>query len=260
MLLLWVGIGAITLMAALFVAHRTIGNAGIVDVGWAFGLGLAAIVYAVFADGEPMRRVEVGVLGGVWGMRLAWHLLTDRVIGAEEDGRYQELREQWGTSFARNVFWFFQAQGVLVVILSVPFLIAAQADSAWPSIFDVAAAALWVTGVVGESIADMQLKRFKRRPDTKGKTCRVGLWRYSRHPNYFFEWLIWVGFGVLALGAGGIGWVGLGAPALMLFLILKVTGIPPTEARALKSRGEDYRKYQRETSAFVPWFPKRGEA
>ncbi len=229
------------------------------DVGWAFGIGASALVYAALADGEGLRRVEVAVLGGFWGMRLAWHLLTDRVIGAEEDGRYQELRAQWGPRFSRNLFWFFQAQGVLVVLLSVPFLLAASDGAPWPGVLDVAAAAIWLTGIVGEAIADEQLKRFKRRGDSKGKTCREGLWRYSRHPNYFFEWLMWVAFGVLALGAPW-GWVGLLAPALMLVLILKVTGIPPTEARAIKSRGDDYRRYQDETSAFVPWFPKRAES
>lgn len=257
-LVLYVAIGAAAMMAALHGLQRRIGNAGVVDVGWAFGLGAAAIVYAVFADGEPARRVMLGVIGGVWGWRLAWHLLTDRVLGgAEEDGRYAALREVWGGSFQAKLFWFFQAQALLIVILSAPFVLAATDARPWPSVFDITGGALWLLGVAGESIADYQLKRFKRRTDSRGKTCREGLWRYSRHPNYFFEWMIWLGFGVFALGAE-FGWVGLLAPTLMLLLIVKVTGIPPTEARALRSRGDDYRRYQRETSAFVPWFPKKG--
>lgn len=256
-LVLAVTLGASVMMAALHRVQRRTANAGVVDVGWAFGLGAAAIVYALFADGEPARRATLAVIGGLWGWRLAWHLLTDRVLGgAEEDGRYSALREAWGDSFQIKLFWFFQAQAALIVFLSAPFALAATDTAPWPSVFDIAGASLWIVGVTGETIADLQLKRFKRRADSRGRTCREGLWRYSRHPNYFFEWVIWVGFGVFALGAE-YGWIGLLAPTLMLLLIVKVTGIPPTEARALRSRGDDYRRYQRETSAFVPWFPKK---
>ena len=108
---------------------------------------------------------------------------------------------------------------------------------------------------MGETIADRQLVTFKKDPGSRGKTCRAGLWHYSRHPNYFFEWILWCGFGVLGL-AGPWGWAGLAAPALMLYTIVFVTGIPPTEAQALVSRGEDYRAYQRTTSPFVPWPPR----
>ena len=256
MMLAWVAIGAGAMMAVLFLVQRRTGNAGIVDVAWSFGLGASAIVYAIFAQGDALRRVNLAILGGVWGFRLAWHIFSDRVMGAPEDGRYQDLRARWGDAFQRNIFIFFQAQGLLIVLLSIPFLLASSKGGPWPGPFDIAGGVLWLIGIAGESIADMQLKRFKARPDAKGRTCRVGLWRYSRHPNYFFEWTIWLGFGIFALGDAW-GWIGLFAPALMLLLILKVTGIPPTEARAIASRGDDYRRYQQETSAFLPWFPKR---
>lgn len=258
MLAVWVGVGTSAMMALLWAVHLRIRNAGVVDFGWALGLGLSAVVYAVFADGEWSRRLALGLIGGGWGLRLAWHLLTDRVIGAPEDGRYQMLRERWGDAFGRHMIWFFQAQALTVVILSIPFLLASTDRGGFPVTTDLLGLGLWLTGIVGEAVADEQLKRFKRRSDSRGRTCREGLWRYSRHPNYFFEWVIWLGFGVFALGAEH-GWLGLLAPALLLVLILKVTGIPPTEARALASRGEDYRKYQRETSAFFPWFVKRSE-
>ena len=116
--------------------------------------------------------------------------------------------------------------------------------------------ALWATALAGEVLADRQLARFRGAPGNRGKTCRAGLWRYSRHPNYFFEWLIWCAYSLMTLPAP-YGWIGLANPLLMLFLILKVTGIPANEARALQTRGEDYRRYQRSTSAFVPWFPKK---
>ena len=112
-----------------------------------------------------------------------------------------------------------------------------------------------LSAIVGETVADRQLANWRKDPNNKGRTCRSGLWRYSRHPNYFCEWLMWCAYAALAW-PGPLGPVALGAPALLLFLVLKVTGIPPTEARALASRGADYRRYQRTTSAFVPWPPR----
>jgi steroid 5-alpha reductase family enzyme len=114
---------------------------------------------------------------------------------------------------------------------------------------------LWLIGIAGESVADYQLKQFKADPANKGKTCDAGLWNYSRHPNYFFEWLIWVSYFVFALGSP-FGWVSLIAPLLMIYFLLKVTGIPATEEQALKTKGEAYRRYQQTTSAFIPWFKK----
>jgi steroid 5-alpha reductase family enzyme len=115
---------------------------------------------------------------------------------------------------------------------------------------------IWCVSVGNTVLADRQLARFKRRPESRGKTCREGWWRYSRHPNYFFEWLHWWSYVALAVGAN-YWWLTLLSPSVMLYILLKVTGIPPTEAQALASRGEDYRQYQRTTSAFVPWFPKK---
>jgi steroid 5-alpha reductase family enzyme len=110
--------------------------------------------------------------------------------------------------------------------------------------------------MLGESVADAQLNRFRANPANKGKTCRVGLWNFSRHPNYFCEWLVWVGYFVYALGSPG-GWMAVYAPALMYLFLTRVTGIKATEEHALRSRGEDYRQYQRTTNAFFPWFPRR---
>ena len=141
-------------------------------------------------------------------------------------------------------------------MLSLPFAYAASTRAEFPAGTDLLAMALCLGGWLGESIADQQLQRWKRDPANRGRTCRRGLWAWSRHPNYFFEWMIWCGFACLALAASG-GWLGWIAPALLLFSILKVTGIPPTEAQAVRSRGEDYRRYQREVSAFFP-LPPRG--
>jgi steroid 5-alpha reductase family enzyme len=254
-----VGLGAIVVfgfMTALWALQLRTKNAGIVDVGWAASLGLLAVGYAVVSPAGTTHRLLIGLLAGGWGFRLASHLLFDRVLGHPEEGRYVALRARWGDRVNRNLFAFFGGQALLALILSVPFLLVAFRAEPSMTPWEVAGAGLWLTGMVGETIADRQLARFKRRPDSRGKTCRDGLWRVSRHPNYFFEWIIWCGFATMALGTPW-GWLGVIGPALILLFLLKITGIPPTEAQALKSRGDDYRDYQRTTSAFVPWFPKR---
>ena len=127
-------------------------------------------------------------------------------------------------------------------------------------LFRLLLTAMAVVAVLGERVADRQLARFRSNPENKGKTCRTGLWAYSRHPNYFFEWLLWFSFPLLAVGAGwwsAAAWFG---PLLMLTFLFRFTGIPLTERQALRSRGSDYRRYQREVSAFVPWFPKQAHA
>lgn len=229
-------------------------DASLVDVAWAASLGGLAVYYAVVASGHPFRRAALALVVGAWSARLAWHIYA-RHQGGPEDGRYRDLRERWGEKAQLYFFFFFQAQAGLALVLSLPFLLVARNQAPTAEPLEIAALVLAVISVYGESVADRQLERHRRNPDNRGKTCRSGLWRYSRHPNYFFEWLIWCSFALGALAAPA-GALGLTSPALMLFLILKVTGIPPTEERALQSRGEDYRRYQETTSAFVPWFPK----
>jgi steroid 5-alpha reductase family enzyme len=246
---------AALVMLALWLLQRRTGNAGVVDVGWAGATGALAVLYAVLGDGDPVRRLTLGFLGATWGGRLAWHLLRDRVLGRPEEGRYVTLRRQWSPHADRAFFFFYQAQALAAVALSLPFALAATASTRFPAPGDAVAAILIVIGVVGESVADRQLAAFKRDPAGRGRTCRRGLWRYSRHPNYFFEWLIWVAFAVFAMGSP-YGYVAVFAPLLMLFFLFRVTGIPATEAQALRSKGDDYRRYQQTTSAFVPWFPR----
>ncbi|MHC5109125.1 MAG: DUF1295 domain-containing protein [Planctomycetota bacterium] len=244
---------AAVVMTLLWILQRKSGDAGIVDVGWAALLGVLAIFYAVVMEGEVLRRVVVAVLAGAWSFRLAFYLLVDRVMSGEEDGRYQALRETWSHRLQFKFFVFFQAQGLLDVILSLPFLVAILNQSPVQDSWGYAAVVVWLISVVGESMADRQLAAFRGNPENKGGVCQVGLWRYSRHPNYFFEWLHWWSYVLLAVGSSLV-WLSFLGPVLILFLILKVTGIPPTEARAIQSRGEAYRRYQQTTSAFVPWF------
>ena len=252
------GIAAIavaSMMLLLWAIHLFTHNASIVDPGWAAGLALCAWVYALFGDGYEPRRWMVAAMAGVWGLRLAGYLLFTRVIGQPEEGRYVHLREKWKTHLALKFLIFFEVQALLDVILSVPFLLAARNPSPQIHPLEWLALAVWVVSITGEAVADAQLHGFKSDPANQGRVCQAGLWNYSRHPNYFFEWLIWIAYALLALPASQ-GWIALYAPLLMLYFLFKVTGIPATEAQAVRSKGDAYREYQRTTSAFVPW-PKR---
>lgn len=241
-------------MLALWLLHFPMRNAAIVDFGWALGLGLLGVGYACFADGYWFRRAVIGTMSGIWGVRLALHLLV-RVVGHEEEGRYQELRRQWKTSLGFKFLVFFEFQAVTCAVLSLPFAIAAKNAAPEMHWLEWLAAGLWVLAIGGEALADAQLAAFKADGSNKGRTCQRGLWHYSRHPNYFFEWLIWVSFALFATASpyGYAGWI---SPALILYFLLRVTGIPATEAQALRSRGQEYRAYQKSTSAFVPWKPR----
>jgi steroid 5-alpha reductase family enzyme len=245
---------AVTLMLALWLLHLRLRDAGIVDLGWAGNLGLLAVLYGALGSGWPTRRLLVATMGGVWGFRLALHLLL-RLKGKPEEGRYVQLRKEWGAAGANvplKFLGFFLFQGVLDVFLALPFLLAVVNPAPRLSPFELAGVGLWFVSVIGESAADAQLTRWKADPANRGRTCRAGLWGFSRHPNYFFEWLVWCAFALVALGSPW-GLLALACPALMLFFLLRVTGIPATEAQSLRTKGDDYREYQRTTSAFVPW-------
>ena len=250
------GAGLLGLMQALFWLWQCrTRNAGWVDVGWALGLALMALLAASLGTAPLERRLLVGLMGGLHGLRLGFHLWHRVAMEPHEDGRYQAIRAAWKTSLNAKFFLFFQGQALLDVFLGLPFLLAAWNPRPGLQPLEWAAAALWLGAWLGETIADGQLRRFKARPEARGRTCREGLWRLSRHPNYFFEWLVWVAYLLLALAAPW-GWTAALCPALMLYFLLRVTGIPYTEAQSLRSRPEDYARYQRETSPFIPWFPK----
>jgi steroid 5-alpha reductase family enzyme len=244
------------LMLALWLIHLRTGNAAIVDAGWAGGLAILGGIYAFLGGGYWLRSGMIGAMAAIWGLRLAVYLLASRIIGHPEEGRYQELRRQWKTNVPFKFLLFFEFQALTCVVLATPFLLAARNPDPRLSPLEWAAVALWLLAIAGESMADAQLNTFKSDPANRGRTCQAGLWRYSRHPNYFFEWLIWVAFALFAASSPN-GYWGLLSPALMLYLVLRVTGIPATEAQAIRTRGDEYRRYQATTSAFVPWFRKR---
>ncbi len=246
-------------MFLLWILHFPLRNAAIVDFGWTVGVTFCGLYYCWNASGASPRRLLLGLMVLIWGVRLGLHLLFHRIVDQPEEGRYVELRRKWSPGFGWKMLIFFEAQALSCVVLTLPFLLASlnfYPDLHWT---EEAAAGLWVFATAGVTIADMELNRFRSEPANAGKVCREGLWAWSRHPNYFFEWLVWVSYGIFAMTAPW-GLLGFLAPGLMLHFMVNVTGIPPTEEQALRSRGEAYRKYQAEVSPFFPLPPKVSDA
>jgi steroid 5-alpha reductase family enzyme len=255
-LVLWTWLALGVFFLVVYLAARCVNNYGIVDFAWSYAFSLVGFGYAFFATGWEIRRALLAAMVVTWSLRLGTHILI-RVIKhhPEEDTRYQQLRLDWKKHLTAMMLGFFQLQGVSIVLLSIPFLIICFDPDGSLSWNEYLGALLWLTAITGESIADRQLARFKAKPANKGGVCDVGLWRYSRHPNYFFEWLIWVSYFIFGVTSPW-GWVGIVSPLCILYLLLRVTGIPMTEKQSIRSRGDLYRRYQERTSAFIPWFPR----
>ena len=245
-------VASLSMLALWALAVRT-HDASHVDVAWAMLIACCAVLYALVAEGSTEMRVLGALLASIWGFRLGIYLLVNRVLGKEEDGRYQALRRKWGNRANRNFLWFFQFQAMFVVFFSLSFALMAQ-DGGELSPLAWAGIATWAVGNAGAIGADRQLARWRADPANRGRTIRRGLWSWSRHPNYFFEWLTWCGV-ALAATASPYGWLAWIVPAVLLFLLFRVTGIPATEAQASRSRA-DYEEYRRTTSVFVPLPPR----
>ncbi len=250
----WIFLGSALAMTAVWAYARRANNIGYVDVAWAVLMGSMAIVVAIGSNGATLPRALVGGLVALWALRLATYLFR-RVHRYPEDGRYKVLRDHWH-GHQGKFFLFFQAQALIVTLFALPLLVASSNPVVGVTPWTVAAAMTWLLAVGGESLADRQLAAWVGNPANTGKTCRQGLWAWSRHPNYFFEWLHWFTYAWLAIGAP-LAWLALTGPLLMFGFLYRLTGIPFTEAQSLRSRGADYRTYQREVSAFFPWPPRR---
>lgn len=227
-----------------------------VDAAWAVLIGLQAIGFAVAGDGAVEKRLLGALLAVTWSSRLAAHLIQRLSGHAREDGRYRAMREHFGARANAFFLVFFMVQALVAWLFALPAWVVVNDPSSAMSLFVLAGVAVWFISLAGESLADRQLAAFKADPSNQGKVCRAGLWRYSRHPNYFFEWLHWFSYPLVAVGAPNqwVAWLG---PVVMLVFLYRVSGIPYTERQSLKSRGEAYRNYQRTTSPFVPWPPKQ---
>lgn len=246
------------LMILLWQVQRKTGNAGIVDVAWAGAVGGIGVLYAIWPAGIGWLRALAAIMIGLWSMRLTIYLFK-RVVGHPEEGRYVKLRETWGDAANFKFFKFYQAQAIAAWCFALPVMVICRSAEPPATAWVAAGIAMWAIGIVGVTLSDRQLAQFKANAENRGKTCRAGLWHYSRHPNYFFEWLHWCAYVPLSAGSE-YWWLSAIVATILLITILFVTGIPPTEAQAIASRGDDYRRYQQTTSPFVPWFPKEAPA
>jgi steroid 5-alpha reductase family enzyme len=243
-------------MLVLWVAQLRYRNASLADVGWCIGLVGVVFWYGTTASGDPGRRAIVIAMIAVYGLRLGTYILLNRVVGRTEDPRYQQMRRWLGRREQLGIFAYFVFQAPAVVLFSLPPLAVLQNPRPTFSLWELAGVLVWLVAVVGEAVADWQLANFRAKPWNTNRVCRDGLWHYSRHPNYFFEWLQWWAYVLMGVGAQRwpLTWIG---PVAMGIALLKLTGIPLAERQALLTRAEDYRVYQRTTNAFLPWFPKR---
>ena len=254
-IIVWGLLGTALLLVLLYGVQLKTRNAAIADAGWSGGLAGLTLWYAWQLVPLTPRTAWITLLALVWALRLTHHVIDHRVWRKPEDGRYRAMRTYWGDRAPLYFFFFFQGQTVVALLFSLPVAAAllARDTFAW---WDGIGSLIWLIAVGGEWWADHQLETFRADPANTGRTCRSGWWRYSRHPNYFFEWLHWFAYVAFAVGHPAWGWTWLG-PLVMAIFLFKITGIPYTEKQALKSRGDDYRQYQAETSAFFPWWPRR---
>jgi len=246
------------LFGALWLLHLHLGNAALADVGFCGGLFILVLACGLSSDGEIMRRMIIMAMGSIYALRLGSHVFAHRVWNHSEDARYRKIRKLLGSWEQVGMFLYFLLQvpacvffaGFLCWIMNHP-----HAGLRW---WDGIGMGIFLLAVTGEAFADHQLEVFRSKANNIGKTLRTGLWRYSRHPNYFFESVHWWAYVPMAVGLPW-SWMAVIWPLLMMSFLLWVTGIPWAEAQAVASRGDDYRDYQQSTSAFIPWFPRNPE-
>ena len=260
-LLAALALGLAAAMALAWLIARRPGQSGWTDVSWSYAVGVAGVAAALVpaGGGVELRRWLVASLIGIWSLRLGTHILQ-RTLKGGDDPRYAELRREWGDDFSRRLWWFLQIQAAAGSVLIPSVVIAARNPASFPAWSDWAGVAIMVLATTGETVADRQLRALASRARDKQAVADRGLWGWSRHPNYFFEWLGWLAYAVIAIGPDGRfawGWLALSAPAFMYWLLVHVSGIPPTEAHMLRSRGEKFRDYQRRVNAFFPWPSRR---
>lgn len=252
--LLWSALFLVLIKSLAWLVQRRMGNAGIVDGFWGWGVGALAVAYAAVGSAPEPLRLTVGLLGGLWGLRLGSYLWR-RNWRTPEDFRYAQLRTEWGARAPFMLWAFFQFQNLFTLVLAgCAFATVAWAEAAPPLWAWVLAVLIWVVALGGESLADAQLQRFKRSIAPARRACDVGLWRYSRHPNYFFECLHWFAYVPLSWGSPWWPLSGL-APLVMMVLLNKVSGIPLLESH-LADHLPGYRDYLRRTPRLIPGRPR----
>ncbi len=242
---------------AWWIALRS-GKSGWIDAIWSASVGVCGALAAILSlDGEApsARQLLVAGMALAWSLRLASRIASRTAASDKDDPRYAQLKQEWGESASSRLFWFLQIQAAAGFALVVSIMAAAHYPAPGLGLRDLLGAAILLAAVLGEAVADRQLSAFRSDPANKGKTCDVGLWGLSRHPNYFFEWVGWLAYPAIALNlTGGYawGWASLAGPVLMYWLLVHASGIPPLEEHMLRSRGEAFRRYQARVNAFWP--------
>ncbi len=248
--------GVLVLMVATWALGLKLKDVSIVDVSW--GLAFVTIAWAAFAvgDGDDGRRLLLALLVSAWGLRLAGYIAWRKTKESGEDKRYVAMREKHGDRFpVVSLYTIFGLQGLLALIVALPVMVAAQRPDGLDALI-VPGLALWALGLFFEAVGDAQLARFKADPGNKGQVMDRGLWRYTRHPNYFGDFCVWWGIWLVALPAGGTWWTFIG-PVVMSVLLIRVSGAGLLE-KTVVDRRPGYREYIERTSGFVPMPPRKG--
>jgi steroid 5-alpha reductase family enzyme len=258
-----VAIALSLLMSLAWAVEQRSGNSGWIDAVWTFGLGAIGIACALFPVGPDSpaslpRRWLVAAAAALWALRLGFHIAA-RTSGVVDDPRYAALRRSYGSQASRRMWLLVQKEALVSVPLGLAIFLAAHNPAGALRVQDALAIVLFAVAIGGEALADRQLRGFRRAPAGGGGIYQAGLWRCSRHPNYFFEWLGWFGYPLIAIDLSGgypWGWFALAAPACMYWLLVHVSGIPPLEEHMLQTRGQAFRDYQARTNAFFPCWPR----
>jgi steroid 5-alpha reductase family enzyme len=249
------------IMGGAWVVQQRTGNSGWVDTIWTFGLGLVSAVAAFVPFGSSeagLRQFIVAGLVTIWSLRLGAHI-ANRSAGLSDDPRYAELTRGWGVDASLQMFWLLQKQALVSIPLAASVLLAAHNPAPELRLQDWLGVAVLLLAIAGEALADHQLRRFRADSANRGKVCDAGLWRWSRHPNYFFEWMGWISYPLIAVDFASeypMGWLAFAGPICMYWLLNHVSGVPPLEEHMLRSRGDAYRRYQARTSVFFPVPPR----
>jgi len=241
-------------MTAVFLIAVLAKDNSIVDVAWGPGFILVAVVTFWLRPGFEARHLLITLLVAIWGLRLAIHIFL-RNRGRGEDFRYAKWRKDWGRWFIpRSFFQVFMLQGIFMLIISSSIVLVNRSPESGLTLLDALGGILWLIGFLFEAVGDYELKRFKQKPESKGKIMTTGLWKYTRHPNYFGEAALWWGIWLIALSVDS-GWAAIISPLTISFLLLKVSGVKMLEKKY--AGNEEFAAYARRTSPFFPWFPKK---
>lgn len=259
------------LMSLAWVVQHKMRNAGWVDVVWSYEMGLGGVFLALVPwQGAPgslwhapsPRQWLVAILVAIWSVRLGTHILKRTLAATSEDPRYASLRQEWKHHYQSRLFWFLQIQALAAFVLVLSVGIAAHNPAPGITVLDVTGAIVLLGAIFGEGAADQQLRQFAADKRNKGKICDLGLWGWSRHPNYFFEWLGWIAYPIIALDLSGDyprGWIALSGPIFMFILLRYVSGVPPLEEHMIRKHGGNFHAYQERVSAFFPLPPGKKE-